>query len=164
MTHLRKRCGVSVPDAAAAWEFVVRLHAAPDTAGIERDEDADPESGAPRTFTRPTVIIWHSPTCQACQLSEEVFRAIERTPGFRVVRVPVRWDVMRQRYAHVISLPTYDVIWPGPAHVISPSYGPGTRLQTIRGGDHAALRRLFPEAFTGPGKNTQSAAASPPAM
>lgn len=114
--------------------------------------DVDPETGVPRTFDRPTILIWHSATCQACQLSEGVFRALEAAaaaPGaaFRVVRVPARWEVLRRRFTHVSLLPTYDVVYPAPPHEVAPGYGPGLRLRTIPGNDLAALRATFPAAF-----------------
>lgn len=102
----------------------------------------------PQPITQPTVIIWWSPHCAACRHNEQRFRTIEGHPnGFRVVRVKATREVL-QRYPHVTSLPSFDLVWPETTPGATSVFGPATRLQTVRNFEaQDVLSQYFPKAF-----------------
>jgi hypothetical protein len=83
----------------------------------------------------PTLIIWYSDQCGACTASVPTFTALEElAPSLSVYRRPVDAAVMRRYPGHIISLPTYDFLYPDPS-VTEPSNRlriPGVRMQTVR--------------------------------
>jgi hypothetical protein len=113
------------------------------------------ESFTPETPTnefakpnRPTIVIWHSPSCNACINSEPLFVALEaNTDGFSVQRRMATPDVIRTMidadgHPHIVTIPLYDIIWPemGSDSV----YGKNMKLVSVRNNDVRELTRYVP--------------------
>ena len=96
----------------------------------------------------PTIVIWHSPSCNACLNSEPLFAALEaNTDGFVVERRMATPDVIQTMvdsdgHQHITMLPLYDIIRP---EVGSDSlYGKDLRLDSVRNNDVQELTRYVP--------------------
>ena len=97
----------------------------------------------------PTIVIWHSPSCNACLNSEPVFAALEaNTDGFAVQRhiatpEAIQSMVDSDGHQHIIMLPLYDIIWPqlGASDSV---YGKNMRVVSVRNNDVQELARYVP--------------------
>ena len=95
----------------------------------------------------PTLIIWSSPQCPACRSSAPTFRALENnTSGWTVVRLEATADILKRFSGHLVSLPTYDFLYPEPG--MPPETNalgiPGVRLHTVRVNSPQVLRSIVP--------------------
>lgn len=109
--------------------------------------DGGREPPLPLPVRTPTVIVWSSNQCAACRSSAPTFRALERNAsGWTVVHIEATADVLRRYPGHLISLPTYDFLFPEPGmHAHTNALGiPDVRLRTVRINSPEVLRSIVP--------------------
>ena len=107
---------------------------------------SSPVRRPPAHITEPTLIIWLARECVVCQMNKGFFDSLEAQElqkGFRVLRVEVDASISEDpRYAHVTSVPMYDVVTPHANHHTL-AYGANTHLHSIRNDHREELSTYF---------------------
>lgn len=114
--------------------------------GGDNGQNNNPLSGL-IPFTQPSLIIWFSPDCAACKMSNHLFDALERNQaGLTVFRMEATPAVINRYRSHITTLPLYDFVFPyaGLPAVSNPLGIPNVLVHSVRNNDVEALKRLVP--------------------